>query len=1236
MNKWSWLAVVAALGMLLVLTSLVATGEANAAGTTETGTFYVIYGDGPPGSGVMEARYTLSNATGSWNLDISPSALDAGGGDFALNGKTVTVTGDEVSPGNIVVQSISPAGGAGAFPGPALALSGGQEWLTLLCKFADVSAEGENLAFFDDIMSNTKPGADDYWRELSYGNITLVGSSQHDWLDLPSNRNTYFVDDDVTKDIQLSELATDCATVHDDNGVDFSTAEGINFILNAGIGCCAWGGGYGGTHDGNTDFRSTWMPPWAWGTTSHGVLGQEMGHGFGLPHEGCLGTASPYDSQWDVQSAARQVHTNADYKDLLGWIQPSEKYTDNGSANQIIEITRLALPGFNQNISGYLMATIPVDADTYYTVESRKFAGYDESPQSPPGEAVVIHIVELTPADRPEGSKRAQVVFENGPCNGSGGMWLPGELFEDSTNGVSIAIISETDTGFIIAINPDADVAISKTATPDPALAGDLITYDITVVNFGPGPATNVVVTDTLPAGLTYVADTDTCAEAPVGTLTCTAPSTIVPFSTWTFGILAEIDSAIGNGLPTTITNLASVVADQDSGGTNNEVSLTTFVLAEADLLLTKECKPDSPLLTGELGTCTILVDNLGPSMANDVVVTDTHLSEGSFSIGAINTDTGTCGAPAGGVVTCDLGNMDAGARATITVVVSSSEPVDINDCASVTSATPDPITANNQACDGVAVVLPEADLRVTKDCKPDEPLLAGALGLCTILVDNLGPQTAASVVVTDTHLSEGSFNFGAISTDTGVCGGPAGGVVTCNLGNMAPGARATITVQVWANEPVDINDCASVVSDTLDPDNDNNQACDGVTVISLADLAITKVDIPDPVIAGTNLQYDIEVTNNGPSTAVNVVVEDVLPAGVSFVSVSSTGGGACNAGVPGNAALPTTCTFASILSGATETMTIVVTVDPGFVGQLENDVTVSSDSQDNSNANNLATTTTLVDAEADLSVAKTDSPDPVNAGETVKYEVVITNNGPSVSQSVSLADVLPSDVAFVSATITLGSGTCVYNPLPNTVTCNFTGGLNPGESLKVVIEGVVDSSVPDATVIYNTATASAATTDPALLNNSATVDTTVNAVADLVIEKDSTFEAGNPSGNVIYIVTVTNNGPSDALNVVVMDVFPSTAKKFQYVFDTSNGDCAYDETTHELTCDVGTLAPGESWTVEIHMNAKGNLGTITNTATVSSDTTDPNPSNNVVTKDVIVGGGTGGRGGPPPGRGKP
>lgn len=204
---------------------------------------------------------------------------------------------------------------------------------------------------------------------------------------------------------------------------------------------------------------------------------------------------------------------------------------------------------------------------------------------------------------------------------------------------------------------------------------------------------------------------------------------------------------------------------------------------------------------------------------------------------------------------------------------------------------------------------------------------------------------------------------------------------------------------------------------------------------------------------------------------------------------------------------------------------------------------------------------------------------------------------------------------------------------MPNTVTCNATGGLNPTESLKALIEVRVNPSVPDGTTLSDTATASAATPDPVPANNSDTEDTNVQAQADLRIIKDGNFETGNPDSTIIYRLTVTNAGASDALSVVVTDTLPSDPKKLRFVFATEG--CTYSEATHTVVCALGTMAAGASQSKDIHVQPKGNLGLITNTATVASSTADPNGGNNTATKDMLVQGGSD-KTGPPPGRGKP
>jgi uncharacterized repeat protein (TIGR01451 family) len=417
------------------------------------------------------------------------------------------------------------------------------------------------------------------------------------------------------------------------------------------------------------------------------------------------------------------------------------------------------------------------------------------------------------------------------------------------------------------------------------------------------------------------------------------------------------------------------------------------------------------------------------------------------------------------------------------------------------------------------------------------------------------------------------------------------------------------------------------VSSPTPDPDPANNQAADHVTVSGASDLAITKTDTPDPVVAGTDLTYDLQVTNGGPSTAVNVLVEDMLPAGVTIVSVSAAGG-TCNAGEPGNADKPTTCAFDSLNVSASATMQIVVTVLPGTTGILHNDARASSDNFDPNNSNNLASTDTTVQGEADLSITKADNPDPVIAGQKLTYEVTISNGGPSTARTVTLLDQLPAEVTFVSATISNGTGTCVLqNVPPNSVFCNLSD-LDPGQYVKVFIETLVKPDTAQGVSISNSATAGSATTDPNGANNTATEGTTVNTSADLLITKDARLDYTNPSQRIVYTLVVTNLGPSDAQKVTLTDPLPLTAKKLPFLYyngvGPAAGQCAYTLDTHTFACSFGTIAAGDSRTVDVWLDARGSVGNIINIATTTSTTSDPNSANNSARKDLKIKGGPG------------
>jgi M6 family metalloprotease-like protein len=360
---------------------------------------------------------------------------------------------------------------------------------------------------------------DIYWRELSYENANLVGSTVVGWFNMPQARADYL--DGPGGQLNHAEIAEDC-TAAADAFVNFPDYLGINLMFNQDLDCCSWGGSSVLNRDGISRIYSiTWMATWGWG--NHNVMGHEMGHGFGLPHSSGPYTAT-YDSQWDVMSGGGTcsppdptfgclgVHTIGFHKDALGWIPDSRRYMATTGPDQSIFIERLAQPG----TSGYLVAQIPIGGSTtnFYTVEARKFVGFD---QQVPGEAIVIHLVDTIRGDR-----LAQVVdvdsIPNSNPNDDGAMWLPGEVFTDTVNNIAIAIMEDTGSGYRIIINPtnrppvadnqavtthqNIPQAITLTASdPD----GDTITYSI-VTN----PSAGTLSSLNPPAGtVTYTPNTN-------------------------------------------------------------------------------------------------------------------------------------------------------------------------------------------------------------------------------------------------------------------------------------------------------------------------------------------------------------------------------------------------------------------------------------------------------------------------------------------------------------------------------------------------------------------------------------------------------------------------------------------------------------------------------------------------------------------------------------------------------
>ncbi|MGI0024058.1 MAG: DUF11 domain-containing protein, partial [Nitrososphaera sp.] len=182
-----------------------------------------------------------------------------------------------------------------------------------------------------------------------------------------------------------------------------------------------------------------------------------------------------------------------------------------------------------------------------------------------------------------------------------------------------------------------ADVSVTKTDSPDPVVAGEQLTYTVNVSNDGPETANNVQVVDTLPPEVTYVSDTDSCVEAPVGTLTCDLGS-IAASDSASFDVTVDVPADLVFSGTTSIDNTAAVTSDQfDPDLSGNSQTISTAVVAEADLAITSftaSSTPDQAIIgnTFEVTLNKTIINN-GPSSPIDVDVGVTSAATGGLDV---------------------------------------------------------------------------------------------------------------------------------------------------------------------------------------------------------------------------------------------------------------------------------------------------------------------------------------------------------------------------------------------------------------------------------------------------------------------------------------------------------------------------------------------------------------------------------------------------------------------------
>jgi len=262
------------------------------------------------------------------------------------------------------------------------------------------------------------------------------------------------------------------------------------------------------------------------------------------------------------------------------------------------------------------------------------------------------------------------------------------------------------------AVTTLADLAMSETASPDPVIAGQDVTYTATLTNTGPSDAASSVVTLTVPTNTTFVslaAPTGWTCGAPDagGVVTCTDP-TLAAGQRVSFPLVVHVSPSVTDGATLTSATGASTTTT-DPNLSNNAASAGARVVTRADLRVTGTVAP-SAALPGQTVTYRAAFTNVGPSDAQGVVFTET-VPRGASFVAVTAPDGWTCTPPAAGagVVSCTAATVAAGATGTVAVSVrvnpDTLAEVLLEAASTISSATVDPDASNNSSTTGVTVL---------------------------------------------------------------------------------------------------------------------------------------------------------------------------------------------------------------------------------------------------------------------------------------------------------------------------------------------------------------------------------------------------------------------------------------------------------------------------------------------------------------------------------------------------
>ncbi|HEU4939631.1 MAG TPA: CARDB domain-containing protein [Vicinamibacterales bacterium] len=800
------------------------------------------------------------------------------------------------------------------------------------------------------------------------------------------------------------------------------------------------------------------------------------------------------------------------------------------------------------------------------------------------------------------------------------------------TANIKNAGTTSTDTE-LTTVKPAIDLTVTKADSPDPVCAASWptsvakpaptsppelappvclggLTYTFVIGNSGNTTANNVVLRDPLPAGLKFDHATGVagvfaggCTDV-ANVVTCTG-GTLGPDSTKTITFVMVAPSAVGTISNTVTIDPANAIFEADE--TNNTATQTTQVATGIDLTILKQDNGNNfitgaalsgfdPIARSGSQTYTILVDNLGPQDATNIMVRDTlpantilRSAEGDH--GFTCSQTGQTVDCVGGSVKGTMSEFYAGNvedHATIVIKLFAQPAVGtmhnevrvdpLNQIAEINEN-------NNFDFEDTKVEngAPGAfnDLTIDKndtndtaetwddDAGPD-PVVPGGSLTYKILVTNLGTDPAVDVAVRDvlpatvTFVSAKDVSLGP-ATAKFTCAAAAG-IVDCTGATIAgtdatllPGvpSERTLEIKVKApNQQGPLFNQAFVDPDNTIPEGDelNNSSSATTTVTSVINLKITKTG-PNSSTQSQVTDYEITLENEAATgssgqTAFDVDMHDPLPVGLIPLAVDTGTGNNWQCQVGENPINVVDC-VGDLEPGAGKKVTIKITVFMTAEGgrSLDNEACIDTlqkieEFNPPGETDNCSTHSLLVGEKPKLSpdilISKNVDKTLASAGDTLQYTVVVSNSGTAKAKTpVKVKDTLPNTVTLVGTPVTTNNWTCDTSALP-AITCQDDGsGLDVGASITITMNVTINDNV--TTPITNTAEEDGT----AVVDPGPTPDPNVEYVDEV-----------NNNNNKSSVTTSISGAPFDLLIAAVTDSpDPVTVgQPLRYIVTAANG----------------------------------------------------------------------------------